>query len=212
VTDLTSGIEPVTAFTDALLAAWTAFLAGRLFSSSKAGEPLRLWAWAFVAVTIASLAGVAYHGARSLMTPAGAAISWTAVPVATASAALLFGVAASKVWLPARARGVAYLILAGHFAIALGAAMRSDSFLVAAFAYVPVLVALLVGAAFQWRSAGSSLIASAVLTSFGAFAVQMSSMRLFLLDHNDLFHLVQAVAMYLLYRGGVAMTVRRVED
>lgn len=195
-----SGLEPITALTDAILAAWTAFLAGRLFSRDS--RPVRLWAWAFVAAAVGSLAGVAYHGARTLFSPLTVDLVWKIVPVSTAVAALCFGSAAALVWLRPRARRIVIALLWIEFAACLVATAFSNEFLVAALDYVPVLIAILIGCLLRWSQPASRWIASGIVTSFVAVGIQLSPLRVGPLDHNDLFHLVQMAAMGLLYRGG----------
>jgi hypothetical protein len=198
---LTLGLEPATAFTDAVLAAWTAFLAARLLRRS-AGLPVRLWGWAFVAAALSSLAGVAYHGCRILLSPSWIAASWKAVPVTTAVAACCLGSAATLAWLRGRTRSAVIAILMIECVACFIAAYFSNSFLVAAADYLPVLLYLLAGSLVTWQQASSRFIVAGVIVSFLAFSVQASSLRLSALDHNDIFHVVQCAAMYLLYRGG----------
>lgn len=190
-----TGLEPITALTDAILAAFTAFLAGRLFAAS------RLWAWGFVAAAISSLAGVAYHGSRTLFSPLAIALCWKIVPVATGFAALCFGSAAANAWLQPRTRRIVIALLWVELILCVIAASLSNSFLVAALDYVPVLIAILIGSFRHWSEPASRWLAAGIVTSFVAVGIQMSPLHLGALDHNDLFHIVQMCAMYALYRG-----------
>lgn len=194
------GLEPITALTDAILAAWVAFLAGRLFA-----ERARLWGSAFAAAAAGSLAGVAFHGARTLFPPFAVDLTWKLVPISTGVAALCFGSAAANAWLGPRARRVAIALLWLEFAACVIAASLSSDFLVAALDYVPVLIAILIGCFFHWPRPASRWIAAGIVTSFLAVGIQLSPLSIGPLDHNDLFHVVQMAAMYLLYRGGVQL-------
>lgn len=202
---LTVGLEPMTAITDAILAAWTAFLTALLFARAQDDNPVKLWACAFLAAAVSSLAGVAYHGGRILFTPAVTALCWKVVPIATGVAALCLGSAAASVWLAPRARRIAFSMLGLELVVCVVAAIMSNSFKVAAYDYVPVLLALLVGCGLHWGQPAARLIAFGIVVSFVAFAIQASTFRIGAFDHNDIFHLVQAAAMYLLYRGGAAL-------
>jgi hypothetical protein len=202
---LPAGLEPMTAFTDAMLAAWVAFLAARLFDRSRDAASVFLWGCAFVAAAVSSLAGVAYHGSRILFSVAQTALCWKVVPVATGVAALCLGSAAAVAWLRPRTRKAIIVLLVLEFAACIAGAALSNSFMVAAIDYVPVLVALLAGALLHRGSTASGFIAAGVVVSFIAFGVQVSSLRLGGLDHNDIFHVIQAAAMYVLYRGGVLL-------
>lgn len=198
---LSMQLEPMTAFTDAILAMWTAFLAALLFAKSRGARPVRFWAWGFVAASLSSLAGVAYHGFRTWF-PSPVVMTewcWKLVPLTTGIAAFCLGTAAALAWLQPRWRTIAIALLGAEFVACVVAAALSNSFLVAALDYVPVLLALLVGAVIKRPVAG--FIAAGVLTSFLAFGIQLRESWTY---HNDVFHLVQMIAMYLLYRGAPA--------
>jgi hypothetical protein len=209
---LTMGLEPMTAITDAILAAWTAFLAALLFARAQDATPVKLWACAFLAAVVSSLAGVAYHGGRILFTPTVTALCWKIGPITTGLAALCLGSAAASVWLAPRARRIAFALLGLELVVCVVAAIMSNSFKVAAYDYVPVLLALLVGCGLHWGQPAARLIASGIVVSFIAFAIQASTLRISAFDHNDIFHLVQAAAMYLLYRGGAALAEVQASD
>lgn len=203
------GLEPMTALTDAILAAWTTFWAAFLFCRASGRRPVVLWAWAFVATAVSSLAGVAYHGCRILFSFTGTWIVWKIVPVSTGVAMFCFGCAAAVVWLRPAVRRVAVILLALELAGCLIWAVKSNDFKVVIADSVPVLIALLIGSALHWKDRASPWIAAGVLTSFLAAAVQATELfhlqRLGPLDFNDVFHLIQMVAMVLLYRGGVLL-------
>ena len=200
---LSMGVEPMTAFTDAVLAAWVAFLAGLLFARARGALSVRLWGCAFVTASVSSLAGVAYHGFRTWFPSpvAMAELCWKVVPLTTGIAAFCLGSAAAIAWLRPKARRIAIGLLVVELIACFVAAALSNAFLVAALDYVPVLLALLAGALVNRGRPGSAFIAAGVVTSFVAFGVQ----RLEWQYHNDVFHLVQMIAMYLLYRGGAEL-------
>jgi hypothetical protein len=197
--------EPVTALTDAVLAAWTALCCALLFARASGRRPVLLWACAFAAVAVSALAGAVFHCCRPLFDPLAATLVWKVVPVTTGVAALCFGWAAALAWLRPAARRVAVAILIAEFIACLVAAAMSNSFFVAAADYVPVLAAILVGCIARWNLRAARLIAGGVVVSFAALAVEASSLRAGPLDHNDIFHVIQMAAMLLLYRGGARL-------
>jgi len=152
-----------------------------------------LWGGGFAAATLSSVAGAAYHAWR---------IPWKLVPMATGAAALCFGTAAAVAWLGPRARRIAIAILAVEFAACVVAALMTESFVVVAADYLPVLLAILVGCVTHWRDRAARLIAIGIVVSFVAAGVQMSALP----AHNDVYHVIQMAAMYLLYRGYAAFT------
>ena len=182
-------MEPITALTDAILAAWTALLGALLFVRARGRRAMLLWAGGFAATAASAVAGVGFHAWR---TP------WLLVPVATAIATFFFGAAAAEAWLRPRARRVAVAVLLLELVACVVAAAMSDSFLVVAIDYVPVLAAVLVLALRR----GAPLIAAGVAVSFAAAAVQQSALP----AHNDVFHVIQMAAMFLLYRGALTLS------
>jgi hypothetical protein len=81
----------LTALTDAILGAWTLALAIVLFRRADGRRPVTLWAWAFVFVTITSLAGAYYHACRMPLSPMQASIAWKVVPFSNGVAMFFFG-------------------------------------------------------------------------------------------------------------------------
>jgi hypothetical protein len=89
---------------------------------------------------------------------------------------------------------------------------RRPDFRVAAADYGGALAILLVGAVYalvRWHLPGASWLIAGVAVSLVAGVVQARTLALHRhFNHNDLFHLIQMVALYLFYRGG-AMLVDR---
>ena len=75
--------------------------------------------------------------------------------------------------------------------------------------YVPAMVGVLILQAYGKYSRGdrsAAWIISGILISFGAAAVQQSGFTLHEhFNHNDLYHVIQMGAVYLLYKGGCLM-------
>jgi hypothetical protein len=209
--------EPLTAFTDAVLAVWVTFWAALLFCRANNSRPVVLWAWAFLASAVSSLAGVAFHGARIVfplyfgMATTPFSVVWKIGTVSASVAILCIGCAAAIVWLRPGARRIALALLFVEFVCCLGAMFflappQSNSFNVVLFDSAPVLIALLIGSALHWNDRPSRWIAAGVLTAFVAGGVQASGWHKgHPPDCNDIFHLIQMAAMYLLYRGGALL-------
>jgi hypothetical protein len=204
-------IEPWTALTDSILAAWVAFWAAYLFCRANGRRPVVLWAWSFVASAISSLAGVAFHSCRLFMPIEATRLTWKLVPVATAVATLCLGWAAAIVWLRPGSRRVAVAFLILEWAACLGFVFLGpppwcNRFLVVIIDSAPVLLALLIGSALHWNDRASRWIAAGVLTAVVAGLVQFSGWREGNPpDNNDVFHVIQMAAMYFLYRGGTLL-------
>jgi hypothetical protein len=203
--------EPSTLLTDYALGSLCAWLAWRLSKLAQRTEQraVQLWAVAFVATSLGSFAGGTYHGFQLMMTPALAAAVWTTTTLAVGLAAcvLLTATLIARVrradrrwWLIALwAQFGAYAIwMLGH-----------DEFLYVIVEYGAAMVcvaALLVASPDRLRNAARWIWAG-IGVSFAAAAVQQSGFDVHRhLNHNDLQHLVQMVAVYLLYRGGAGLT------
>ncbi len=190
-------MEPVTALTDVVLSAWTALLSTLLFMRAAGRRPVILWACGFAATALGSLAGAAFHFWR---------VPWMLVAVPTGAAALCLGCAIAIAWLGPAARRIAIALLIVEFAGCVIASAMSDSFVVVAADYGPVLLVILIASLFRLRERAARLIAAGIVVAFIALGVEASSLRLGMLDHNDLFHVMQMAAMFLLYRGGASLS------
>ena len=90
--------------------------------------------------------------------------------------------------------------------------MRKPEFRVAAIDYGAALLVLLVGASYgliRWHEPGAAWLIGGVLVSLIAGLVQgrrVSPHRWF--NHNDLFHVIQIVALYMFFRGGSLLVDR----
>ncbi|HEV2722591.1 MAG TPA: hypothetical protein VG323_21390, partial [Thermoanaerobaculia bacterium] len=168
-----------------------------LFLRARGRRPVILWACAFAATALGSLAGAAYHYWR---------VPWALVAIMTGAAALCFGCAIAVAWLGPAARRIAIALLIVEFAACVVASAMSDSFVVVAADYGPVLLMILMGCLVRWRDRAARFIAAGIVVAFVALGVEASSWRIGILDHNDLFHVVQMAAMFLLYRGGASLS------
>lgn len=203
--------EPVTMATDFAMGALAAVLAVRLLRAGvAAGQvPVLLWSGAFTATALASFLGGGHHGFIQMM-PAGAAHAlWkaTLLSMGLASACLLAAVASAGTT-GALQRGV---IAVAVLKLALYAwwVMSHDDFIYAIYDYGSALAGLVLVA---WLSrtggmtaAGPWLLAGVAVTvvASGIQAWRLAPHPHF--NHNDLFHVVQMGALYLLYRGGLLL-------
>jgi len=71
--------------------------------------------------------------------------------------------------------------------------------------YAPAMIVVLL-LQFIFRQPASPWIIGGILLSFGAAGVQLTGIQFHkYFNHNDLYHLLQMVAMWLLYRGGLLL-------
>lgn len=205
--------EPVTLLTDYLLAALVAALAIALWRSARAtrqGSP-RFWAAAFSASALAALAGGSWHGFHLLLPAAIAGLLWRATTgaIGLAGLLLLLGALRAAIGEPWRTRLTRVAV--AKFLIYLVVVNLYDSYAVVIAEYAPNLLAVLLLSLVRFNEAAFARFSCAgILIACVAAAVQLSGLSLHAqFNHNDLYHAVQAVSFWLLYRGGLLMTDRR---
>ncbi len=206
--------EPMTMLTDYLLAGWTGYLGYRLLQCGSGQMPRarRWWGWAFICSALAALSGGSYHG-LALVLPQEILFSlWkmTLYAVGLAGFCLLIGTALAILKYPARK----WLCIGAALKLVVYAIWMvwHESFLYVVLDYLPSLMVVLL--LFSWRffrhgeSAGA-WVASGILVSFIAAGIQQSGIALHRhFNHNDLYHLVQMVAFYFLFRAGLLLHER----
>jgi hypothetical protein len=200
--------DPDVALTDLGLAVLGAWLAWRLAGVPGRGTLARSGGVIMGALASAALWGAVFHG----FFPAGTAtrpgfIAWMPVPlsiavIGTALLALALRVGAPGVPAPVR-RGIGAVY---GVAFALTATLVDESYRTIVCFYTPVVVLFLVVAARQavrTRSAGWTLIAVSFAISLLAAAVQQARIAIHpeYFDHNAVYHVLQAIALVLLYKG-----------
>lgn len=187
--------EPMTVFTDYILAVAAAVFAVRLWNVFRA------WAVAFAFTAAASFLGGTYHGIAPLLTDDAATALWkaTVLSVGLASAFLLAGC------------GRAFAVVAAvKFVIYAAWIVIDDDFAVVIADYGATL--LIVGIVFATRRSRATpwVIGSIAVSVIGAL-VQQSGMALHRhFNHNDIYHVIQLLALWMLYRGGRLTTSERV--
>jgi hypothetical protein len=212
--------EPMTLATDYLLAVFTASLAWRLRRAAQMAAAAhqaavarlrRWWAVAFLATAIAGVSGGTVHGFQQVLPGAVLSVLWlvtleTLVAAAFAVTAVAVTIAGSG---PVRERR---WLLASAAAFALYGALvvaRTPVYLTAIVAYgVAFAVLLAVRLSMRPWDAGARLLIAGVVVSAVAAAIQQSGWSLHRhFNHNDLYHVVQALGVWLLFRSATAATV-----
>lgn len=180
--------EPMTVATDYLLAIFAIAFAVRLARHNA------MWAAAFAFTALGAILGGTYHGFAPGMEASAAALLWTStlVSIGLASFSLLAGSDGRPLLVVASLKFVAY------FAIV----MREPEFkwVIADYGLTLLIVGVVfamrrgVAARWMWGSIAVSIAGALVQQQRLAFHQHF--------NHNDLYHLVQIVALWLLYRAG----------
>src|SRR5688500_3692429 len=182
--------EPMTLATDYLLTIAAAVFAIRLWRTN------RHWALAFLFTAAGSFFGGTYHGFAPVLHVLTTIVLWklTVYSLGLASFFLVLG------------SGRALLLVALVKLIVYMSWMTAHSEFL--WVIIDYGIALLIVAVVQLTRRGPStpwVIASIAVSVIGAL-VQMSRLTLHEhFNHNDLYHVIQLIALWLLYRGGKLM-------
>lgn len=203
--------EPATALTDFLLTLECAAFAVAVARRSTADFLRRAFIALFGSVAVAAFAGGTVHG--FFPDPEGAASRalWLLTLLSIGVTAVAMAAVAARVALPRRfvAPAVAALT-AGGLVYAGVLLFVSRDFVVAIAAYLPaslLLMAALVRQWARWRTDGALAgVAGVVLALVGAAGQQAGiGLHPVHFDHNAVYHIVQMVALYLLFRCAVGL-------
>ena len=176
--------EPMTVATDYVLAIAAAIFAARLWRTNP------MWSLAFLFTAAGSFFGGTYHGWPLLWALAIPVLLWklTMLSIGTASFFLLAGSSRSLLAFGA----VKYIIYLGWILI-----HSEFTWVIIDYGLSLLIVAIVVRT--KW------VIGSVIASVIGAL-VQQSGFALHEhFNHNDLYHAIQLVALWLLYRGGKLM-------
>lgn len=205
--------EPATAITDYVLAAVSLCLWWRILRLDRS-EPQyarRLWAWAFAALALSALTGGTYHGFTASMGARAGAALWKATVYLVGTTDLLMLSGSFTAALGRRWRPYALAAAAAKFLVYAAWMIHHDEFRYVVYDYAPSMLAILLIHAVPGslkNDPGARCILAGLLLSFVAAGVQLSHIGLHeRFNHNDLYHVIQIGACYLLYRGA-----RRLRD
>ena len=195
--------EPATLLTDYLLALLGGYLAWRLHRRTPGGNPaVRWWGRAMLAMSISAFVGGSYHGLAPNVAPELAATWWRLVLILVCGIGLCMGGSLIReiVRLDLQRRWIGFLL--AKFLLSVAAVIAYPKFLVAMSDYGLAMIAWAV-AALLCRRAWSGWMLAAVGLSVVAGWVQQSGWEISAhFNHNDLYHLIQALALIGFYRGG----------
>jgi hypothetical protein len=204
--------EPATLVTDYLLAIFTAVLAFRLLCAAKhegrgnSARERRWWSAAFGLTAVAGATGGTVHGFQHALATGVVDVLWliSLESLVGASFAVVGGaIAFADFRQPMRSRATS---AAGLAFAAYGLwLMGRPIFLFAIVAYAAAF-AVLVAIRLLVRplDASGRLVLWGVAVSVAAAAIQQSGWSIHrYFNHNDLYHVVQAIGVWLLFRGAM---------
>ena len=205
--------EPDVSLTDLGLAILCALFAMRLMRHGARDSPVRSWfVLFFMATGIAALLGAIAHGfvpdTRSILYR----ILWIGIFAAIGIAAVASWGIGSRLLFPdvvARRVLTGVLIVFGIYLLVV--LFVSQSFLVAILHYLPAAIFLLIAFIVANRRRRETHLAAGIFgvaLTFVAALVQQSGLALHdaYFDHNALYHLIQAIALFLIFIAAVGLT------
>jgi hypothetical protein len=200
--------EPTTTLTDYALGLESLVLGILLFKASNGQYSVMLWGLAFLCIGAAAMIGGTVHGFRERLGKLTPKI-WKIVPVSVgiSGLTLVCGIIIADIQ-PSLQPFFIFAILAKSVICSYWS-VRNDSFRYIVYDSLSSIVVIFVMQLiflFTHTSPGAIWIVAGILVCFFAGAVQLSKFSLHRhLNHNDLYHLIQMAAMYLLYRGGLLL-------
>ena len=201
--------EPTTLLTDYALAGVTAWLAWSLFRAREGQRARSLWALAFAALALAAALGGTWHGFAPAFAEIAVILVWkaTLLCVGVASFGMLAGSAIAAT--AGNARKSLLAVAAAKLAVYSGWMVGHSEYI---YVIMDTGTALALIAVLHLWSAARDRAARWILAGVGvsvlAAGVQASGFALHRhFNHNDLYHVIQIVAMILLYAGA-----RRLRD
>ena len=182
--------EPTTVLTDYALAAVAAWLSFSLFKEPQKAR--RWWALAFAALAAGAVLGGTWHGFLR------ADLLWKATTLSVGVASFGMVAGSAHAVFSGTARTLILTAALAKLLVYSGWMLFHDRFL---YVVIDTGIAFIVVAALHlWKRNGPILAGVAV--SVVAGLVQASGFKLHEhFNHNDLYHVIQIAAMWLLYRG-----------
>ncbi|HSE42193.1 MAG TPA: hypothetical protein VLH08_15620 [Acidobacteriota bacterium] len=201
--------EPVTVLTDYILAIET-IVFGILLRKHAAQTkeiPVKFWSIAFFVIALAAITGGTCHGFVNDLPKSVYNFLWKITLYSVGASTLFMLSAAIQSTLTGTLRRIFLILAWAQFCIFIILIARTSDFKYVIYDYVPAMVVILVLCLFRWNSAFSKWIIGGILVSFVAAGIQLSGFTLHKnFNHNDLYHVIQMVAMYLLYEGAKRST------
>jgi hypothetical protein len=203
--------EPGTVITDWLLAAFTAWLAWTLFRQVYRlhDRAVNLWLGAFCAVAASALLGGTGHGFSAEIDPSLVAVLWAATMLLASAGSLLFLLATLHVYTSGRLLEILSGAAVLKFVLFALLVAVNDNFRIVVYDSALAMLALVVlGTWGAWvrQVPSAPWVLAGVLVSMLAALFQQGRVSIHAhFNHNDLYHVIQMGAMYLLFRGGLLM-------
>ena len=196
--------EPATLLTDGLLGALAAWLGWRLYRRPVTAHPAARWWSRMLGLTaVSACLGGGYHGFAPNF-PAAVGTAWwlaTMWNISLLSAALALSLLHEIV--PAERQRPWLWLIALKLALFAAVAAIHPVFIVVILDYGVIMIAWVIAALLLCRPWRGWMLAAIALSVIAALVQQMHWAPAAAFNHNDLYHVIQALAMILFYRAGI---------
>jgi hypothetical protein len=202
--------EPATMVTDFVIAAICVVFAVSLGRGVESVASARgLWALSFACTAIAAGTGGVVHGFALHLAPTAKDRLWKATQYVLGLTGLAMLAAAVSAFVPPPAARWLIVASVAKFALYAAALGRRDDYAIVVVDYGLSMIAVAALAAAGWARQGAPAapwLVAGVAVSGAAAAVQLKRVAPHpRFNHNDLYHVIQVVALYLFYRGGILL-------
>ena len=192
--------EPATLATDYLLALLG--FAGGFWLGEGAGPAQRWWRRALWLSGAAALVGGTYHGFGPSMGESAAGLVWRATLLLLVLTAATMGMTLVTACLPPARQQVGTAIVWIKSSGCAVLAMVQPIFLIAILDYGLTMLALAAAALFVRRPWSLPMVAGVAFSILGAVVQQAGWAPAHHFNHNDLFHVIQAIAIGFFFQAG----------
>jgi len=198
--------EPATLLTDYLLAVLGGWLAWRLWHHPSIRIPaVRWWFCALAALALSAFIGGSYHGFAPNFPPLAGEIWWRLVLWVICLIGFTMGSALVCEMAPEAAQPAWKRLLIVKFLLASVLVMIRPEFSVAIADYGSAMLAWAVAAMLVRRPWRWSILAAVGLSGVAAWIQQSGIPWSLYLNHNDVYHLIQALALVGFYQAARRM-------
>ena len=201
--------EPTTMATDYLVALAGVLSAAALLRAEALTAGTTLWSCGLASLAVAAVSGGTFHGVGHVLGDRGRRALWKATTIAVGIAGSLMVVGTLVGGYSTTAAVVGAAVVGAELLAYVVWMLIRDEYGWVVLDSVAKLVTIGTLAAWRLASGGDAWtpwILGGVIVSFAAAAVQRSGVKLHRhLNHNDLYHVIQIVGVYLFYRGAALL-------
>jgi hypothetical protein len=199
--------EPMTMFTDYLISAQCFYLFINL--KKQLGDRIylsqRVWMFAIVAIGLASFFGGTHHGLALILPENFTYALWRCSTYAVGVVSFLILVGTMKSSLPGKWHKPLFLLSLLQLLVFFYWMIDHDKFLYVIMDYALSMIAVLVFQTISkliYKTGSEGYFIKAVIISLIGAGVQQSDLDLHHhFNHNDIYHLIQMVSIYMFYKG-----------